>query len=66
MKTTIYEGADLIEVRHTDLSPTDLRLEALRLAVIQAPGPRPATWTISEALERAAAFERYLSTGRTS
>lgn len=43
--------------------PSEVRLEALRLAMIQAPGVRPATWTIAEALKRAKAFETYINTG---
>lgn len=48
------------------LSQQDIRLEALRLAMIQAPGARPATWTVPEALGRAKAFETYISTGEVT
>ena len=46
----------------TSLGPVDVRLEALRLAVVQAPGAE-VTKPLAEILAKAKAFETYINTG---
>lgn len=57
---TTLEGAHTITT--TSLGPVEVRIEALRLALVQSPGE--ATCSLRVALERARSFETYINTGK--